>query len=179
MIISMANPEDFFWEALLKENEAPSPSPVFFELPPTPLATSDGTDPSSLDNQLLSYVTSMLMEDEMGSSAAVTNLQCVNRGSTEEANNMLPGSEVVRAFSKGMGEASKLLPRNNSFRMLETVDQVSSDGHCRGRKKKNHDRDEQQLEEELGRTSKLAALTIAGTQEAGARELLDELMGCC
>ncbi|XP_015616386.2 scarecrow-like protein 9 [Oryza sativa Japonica Group] len=178
MIISMANPEDFFWEALLKENEAPSPSPVFFELPPTPLANSDGsTDPSSLlDNQLLSYVTSMLMEDEMGSSAAVTNLQCVNRGSTEEANNMLPGSEVVRAFLKGMEEASKLLPRNNSFRMLETVDQVSSHGHCRGGKKKNHDRDEQQLEEELGRSSKLAAMTNAGTEEAGARELLDELM---
>ena len=89
---------------------------------------------------------------------------------------MLPGSEVVRAFSKGMGEASKLLPRNNSFRMLETVDQVSSHGHCRGGKKKNHDRDEQQLEEELGRSSKLAAMTNAGTQEAGARELLDELM---
>uniref|UniRef100_A0A0E0MIE5 Uncharacterized protein n=1 Tax=Oryza punctata TaxID=4537 RepID=A0A0E0MIE5_ORYPU len=165
----MANPEDFFWEALLKENQAPSPPPVFFDLPPTPIANSD-------DNQLLSYISRMLMEDEMGSSDATTNLQC---GSTEEAKDLLPGSEVVRAFLKGMEEASKFLPRNNRFGMLETVDQVSrqiSHGHCRGRKKRNHDRDEQQLEEELGRSSKLAALRIAGPEEAGARELLDELM---
>uniref|UniRef100_J3NAH6 Uncharacterized protein n=1 Tax=Oryza brachyantha TaxID=4533 RepID=J3NAH6_ORYBR len=164
----MGNPEDFFWEALLKENEAPSPPPVFFEAP-TPLTNRDGEDPSLLDNQLLSYISRMLMEDETGSAAAA-KLQRVDRGSTED---LLPGTEVVRAFLKGMEEASKFLPRNNGFGSEETVQ-----GHGMGRRKKNHDRDEQQqqLEEEVGSSSKLAALTIAAAEATGAREMLDELM---
>ncbi|XP_066336117.1 scarecrow-like protein 9 [Miscanthus floridulus] len=106
-------------------------------------------------------------------------------GETAAARNRITMDMLNQAFLKGMEEANKFLPTNNTLLIhleLETISE-SGDRHGLAAGQKRHNRDDNNLEVEAGRKSKVVAPEPEETGEmvdrfilVGYQSLLDKMM---